>query len=85
MRKPVTWTAKIGHYASGANAMIGPYIVGEVFYISGSQSDPDKKRWRPEIKLPGLAIKYGLRFETQEEARECIERVIAKWFAVIDE
>jgi hypothetical protein len=56
----------------------GKWPVGSWWYNATSKEDRDKP-YVPDVGLPGIHIKRGVRFETGKQAAECVERVVANW------
>lgn len=72
-----------GNYASGERAWIGKIKVGGYVWDREQGSDNVYKCY---LELPGIYMKPGsIRFATEAQARERIEKAIATWFKWLGE
>jgi hypothetical protein len=76
----LVWTKKTDRYSYGSNGALGPYKVAEVIQPTQSKGSVGP-RWRAEVLLPGIGVKQGLLFETEEEAQACADRVVDTWIS----
>lgn len=72
------WKRNEAQYAMGHLCMAGKIKVGSVFQPSVSKGTVPP--WRAAIDLPGIRLKAEAKdFATVDEAKACVERVVATW------
>lgn len=77
------WRQQTGQYQYGYDLYLGDYCIGSIHQPVQSKSYTGP-RWRPETTLPGIRVRQGLLFETDEQAKAALERVVLLWLKGIE-
>ncbi|MFU0504164.1 hypothetical protein [Pseudaminobacter sp. NGMCC 1.201702] len=72
------WEKQTGQYQNGENYRVGRVIVGAAFY-SGLVPRGDPKKYGCTCLLPGIK-QAPEHYETIDEAKARLERLVSAWF-----
>lgn len=77
------WTLSPGKYSFGSTCKAGGYPLGTTHQPTQSKGYTGP-RWAISINLPGVKIREGLFFQTEDEAKITLERVIMRWLDAVN-
>jgi hypothetical protein len=77
----IEWSGKSGRYSVGSEARINGIKVGETGYPTQTKAY-EGPRWSGTLLLPGVSLKSGLLFDTEQEAMAAVGKAVRRWFEI---
>ena len=66
--------------SSFTNCLVGDGVIVGYVHTPLQSRGYTGPQYRADVTLPGIKIREGLMHETEDLARDCLERVVVQWF-----